>query len=169
MKTKALYPGTFDPITNGHVDLVARAAVFFHEIIVGVAESTVKNPLLSFEKRLELAEIALAPIANARVCGFNGLVSDLADQLDAHVMLRGVRSNADFENEFQRANINRMLNPGLETIFMTPGENFAHISSSLVREVTLAGGDASRFVHPAIKIALDNRLAKLRLKPTKHD
>ncbi|VFM98427.1 MAG: Phosphopantetheine adenylyltransferase [Candidatus Kentron sp. G] len=155
MKIKALYPGTFDPITNGHVDLVARAAVLFHEVTVAVAGDTVKNPILGLEQRIELAKLALAPFSNVRVCGFNGLIVDVANRMGVNVMLRGVRSISDFENEFQRVSVNRMLGHGVETILMTPGEGQAHISSSLVREVALAGGDVGRFVHPAVKAVLD--------------
>lgn len=157
MSVKALYPGTFDPITNGHVDLVTRACALFQEVIVGVAAATVKNPLLSLEKRIELAELALAPIPNARVSGFSGLVSEFASRQGAGVMLRGVRTLSDFEDEFQRANVNRILSPGLETVFMTPGEGLAHVSSSLAREIVLAGGDVGHFVHPAVKAALDEK------------
>jgi len=157
MAAKALYPGTFDPITNGHTDLVARAATVFDEIIVAVGKSSIKNPIFSLEERIELTKDALASVPNVRVCGFDGILADFAEHQGIRILLRGVRSMSDFEDEFQRANINRMLKPDLETVLMTPGEGFTHISSSLVREVFFAGGDVGRFVHPAVKAALDDK------------
>lgn len=160
--TEILYPGTFDPITNGHMDLVARAASLFHEVIVAVARNPLKSTLLSPGERVELVELALGSITNARVYEFDGLIADFAHHLDVHVMLRGVRSGSDLENELQRASVNRLLNPRLDTILMTPGEGLAHVSSSLVRELTLAGGDAGRFVPPAVKAVLDERFRTRR-------
>nr|VFJ55204.1 MAG: Phosphopantetheine adenylyltransferase [Candidatus Kentron sp. DK] len=154
MKITALYPGTFDPMTNGHVDLVERASVLFHEVIVGVAQSTVKNTLLSLEDRIALASDALTSLPNVRVCEFTGLLSDFARGSKAGILLRGVRSVSDFENEFQRVHVNRILGAGLDTIFMAPGEGLGHISSSLVREIILAGGDPGRFVPPVVRAAL---------------
>nr|VFK65600.1 MAG: Phosphopantetheine adenylyltransferase [Candidatus Kentron sp. UNK]VFK71588.1 MAG: Phosphopantetheine adenylyltransferase [Candidatus Kentron sp. UNK] len=158
MKAKAVYPGTFDPITNGHVDIVQRAAGFFSEIIVAIAISAAKNPILSVEKRIQLAELVLAPIPNARVCGFDGLLFDLAKSHNAGVMLRGLRTAADFDYEFQLANMNRKLDSNLETIFMTSREDLTCISSSLIRDIAFLGGDVGQFVHPAVKAALDDSL-----------
>lgn len=156
MKAKALYPGTFDPITNGHADLVTRAAGFFDEVVMAIAASVVKKPFFTLEKRLELARIVLSDVPNVRVIGFEGLLANFARQHGATVMLRGLRAVSDFEHEFQLANINRQLDPDLETVFMAPGEGFNYISSSLVREIALLGGDVTPFVHPAVKAALDD-------------
>nr|VFK38350.1 MAG: Phosphopantetheine adenylyltransferase [Candidatus Kentron sp. TC] len=158
MKTKAVYPGTFDPITNGHVDIVTRAAGFFDEIIVAIAINAAKSPLFSVEKRIRLAEIVLAEVPNARVCGFDGLLVDLAKSHNAGVMLRGLRTASDFDYEFQLANMNRKLDANLETIFMTSREDLTCISSSLIRDIASLGGDVGRFMHPAVKIALDDTL-----------
>jgi len=167
MKITALYPGTFDPMTNGHVDLVQRASRLFHQVIVGVAQSTVKNTLLSLEERIALANIALASIPNARVCEFGGLLSDFARESKAQILLRGVRSLSDFENEFQRVHVNRILGAGLDTIFMAPGEGLGHVSSSLVREIILAGGDPGQFVPPAVQAALAKKREKAEFTRSK--
>ena len=153
----ALYPGTFDPITNGHIDLVARAATLFERVIVGVAESPGKGPALPLDERVSLARIALAPYANVEVAGFHSLLAHFVQEVGAGVLVRGLRAVSDFEYEFQLASMNRHLIPDVETLFLTPAEQHSFISSSLVREVARLGGDVSGFVHPAVAQALSGR------------
>ncbi|MBW8312558.1 MAG: pantetheine-phosphate adenylyltransferase [Rhizobium sp.] len=153
----AVYPGTFDPITNGHIDLVARAAPLFDKVIVGIAESPGKSPALPLEQRVELARIALAGHANVEVVGFHSLLAHFVHDVGAGVLLRGLRAVSDFEYEFQMASMNRHLIPDVETLFLTPAEQHSFISSSLVREVARLGGDVSGFVHPAVAQALAAR------------
>jgi pantetheine-phosphate adenylyltransferase len=153
----AVYPGTFDPITNGHVDLVGRAAPLFDRIVVGVAESPAKNPAFSTEERVALARIALAGHSNVEVRGFDSLLADFVRELGAGVLLRGLRAVSDFEYEFQLASMNRHLIPAVETLFLTPSEQYSFISSSLVREIGRLGGDVSGFVHPDVQTALHSR------------
>ena len=150
----AVYPGTFDPITNGHVDLVERAAPLFERLIVGVAESPAKGPALPLDLRVDLARGALAKFDNVEVRGFNSLLAHFVAELGAGVLLRGLRAVSDFEYEFQLASMNRHLIPGVETLFMTPAEKYGFISSSLVREISRLGGDVSGFVPPAVAAAL---------------
>jgi len=150
----AVYPGTFDPITNGHVDLVDRAAPLFERLIVGVAESPGKGPALPLATRVELARDALAAHRNVEVRGFNGLLAYFVRDLGAGVLLRGLRAVSDFEYEFQLASMNRHLIPDVETLFLTPAEQYGFISSSLVREISRLGGDVSGFVPPAVAEAL---------------
>jgi pantetheine-phosphate adenylyltransferase len=150
----AVYPGTFDPITNGHVDLVDRAAPLFERLIVGVAESPGKGPALPLAMRVELARDALAAHGNVEVLGFNGLLAYFVRDLGAGVLLRGLRAVSDFEYEFQLASMNRHLIPDVETLFLTPAEQYGFISSSLVREISRLGGDVSGFVPPAVAKAL---------------
>lgn len=154
MKRIAVYPGTFDPITNGHADLCQRAIKVFDEVILAVAVDTGKNTTFSLEKRMQLAEVALSNLDGVRVMPFEGLLMDFADSCDAQVVLRGLRAVSDFEYEFQLAGMNRSLNPSIETMFLTPAEQYAFLSSSLVREVASLGGDVSRFVHPDVEAAL---------------
>ncbi len=149
-----VYPGTFDPITNGHVDLVARGARLFDRLIVAVAESPAKGPAFSLEKRLEFARLATAHLPNVEVMGFNILLADFMRQLGAGVLLRGLRAVSDFEYEFQLASMNRRLNPAVETLFLTPAEHYSFISSSLVREVARLGGDVSEFVPAEVEAAM---------------
>jgi len=156
----ALYPGTFDPITNGHADLVARAAPLFEKVIVGVAGSTGKNPVLDVQERESLAREALAHHANVEVVAFNGLLADFARQIGAGVLLRGLRAVSDFEYEFQLASMNRHLIPEVETLFLTPAEQHSFISSTLVREVARLGGDVSGFVPPVVARALAVRASR---------
>lgn len=153
----AVYPGTFDPITNGHVDLVARAAPLFERIIVGVAESPAKGPGFSLDERIDLAKLALADIPNLEVRGFSSLLAHFVHELGAGVLLRGLRAVSDFEYEFQLASMNRHLIPEVETLFLTPAEQYSFISSSLVREIARLGGDVSGFVHPTVQQALRTR------------
>jgi len=150
----AVYPGTFDPITNGHVDLVDRAAPLFDRLVVGIAESPGKRPALALDLRVELARAALSRHRNVEVRGFNGLLADFVRELGAGVLLRGLRAVSDFEYEFQLASMNRHLIPDVETLFLTPAEQYGFISSSLVREISRLGGDVSAFVPPAVAQAL---------------
>ena len=158
MSRIALYPGTFDPITNGPTDLIERAARLFDRVIVAIAASSKKQPSFSLEERIDLAQAVLGGLANVEVCGFDALLADYAQQRDAQVILRGLRAVADFEYEFQLASMNRRLAPQLETVFLTPAEGYVFISSSLVKEVASLGGDVSAFVHPKTRAALQNRL-----------
>ncbi len=162
MDGKAIYPGTFDPITNGHADLVQRAALRFDHVIVAVAGSGSKAPCFSLDKRISLAKTALNNIENISVVGFDGLLAEFAITQGAGVILRGLRAVSDFEYEFQLASMNRKLAPTVETMFLTPDEGYSFISSSLVREIAGLGGDVSAFVHPAVKEALTERLNSRR-------
>ena len=150
----AVYPGTFDPITNGHADLVSRAAPLFDRLIVGIAESAAKGTSFSLDERIALAKSALAGIANVEVRGFASLLADFVRETGAGVILRGLRAVSDFEYEFQLASMNRHLIPSAETLFLTPAEQYSFISSSLVREIARLGGEVSDFVHPAVQDAL---------------
>ena len=156
---RAVYPGTFDPLTRGHEDLFRRAAALFNQIIVGIADSRSKRPLFTLDERLEIAREALAPYKNVQVEAFRGLLVNFAKQHQAQVILRGVRSVADFEYEAQLAGMNRQMMPGVETVFMTPSENVQFISATLVREIAGLGGDVSQFVSPSVKLRLDEKMA----------
>lgn len=160
MKVKAIYPGTFDPITNGHTDLVARAAKMFDEVILAVAHNPNKKPFFELEQRVEIAKSILSHLDNVTVIGFSGLLADLAREQSSHVLVRGLRAVSDFEFEFQLANMNRRLNKELETVFLTPAEKNSFISSSLVKEVAIHGGDVHEFVDPIVVNALKEKLAK---------
>jgi pantetheine-phosphate adenylyltransferase len=146
--TRAVYPGTFDPITNGHEDLIQRASRLFTEVIVGVAHSQAKRPFFSLDERLRLARDVLAPYPNVKALGFTGLLSEFVKQHDAGVILRGLRAVSDFEYEFQLAGMNRRLAPGVETLFLTPSDKYLFLSATIVREIAVLGGDISAFVHP---------------------
>ncbi len=150
----AVYPGTFDPITTGHADLVARASRLFDRLIVSIAESPHKQPTLSLAQRIELAQHVLANHPNVEVMGFNTLLADFVQQLGAGVLLRGLRAVSDFEYEFQLASMNRHLISNVETVFLTPAEQYSFISSSLVKEIARLGGNVSEFVHPKVFAAL---------------
>lgn len=154
MKITAIYPGTFDPITHGHSDLVQRAARLFDHVIVAVAANPGKTPAFSLERRVEMARLVLANLPNVQVCGFDSLLADYAKAHSAQIILRGLRAVSDFEREFQLAGMNRRLAPQVETLFLTPAEKYAYISSSLVREIAALGGDVSEFVHEKVKAAL---------------
>ncbi len=148
--TTVVYPGTFDPITNGHTDLVERAARLFDHIIIAVADNPKKRPLLDLETRVDLAKSVLGHLANVEVVGFNNLLADFVKERNAKVILRGLRAVSDFEYEFQLANMNRVLAPNVESLFLTPSEQYSYISSTIVREVSALGGDVSNFVHPLV-------------------
>ncbi|MEI7035910.1 pantetheine-phosphate adenylyltransferase [Fulvimonas yonginensis] len=158
-KRLAIYPGTFDPITNGHADLVARAAPLFERVVVAVAESPNKGkgPGFSLDERITLARLALADLPNVEVRGFDCLLANLVSEMGAGVIIRGLRAVSDFEYEFQLASMNRHLIPQAETLFLTPAEQYSFISSSLVREIGRLGGDISGFVHPAVQQAMRQR------------
>lgn len=153
--TTVLYPGTFNPIHNGHADLVERAARIFDKVVVGIATSPHKSPSV-LELRVNLAREALAYIPNVEVGGFNTLTVEFAREVGAEVILKGIRTVTDFEYEFQMLSMNRALQPGLETIFLAPSEEFSYISSTLVRQIASYGGDVRKFVHPAVAEALSN-------------
>ncbi|MGB3046777.1 pantetheine-phosphate adenylyltransferase [Dokdonella sp.] len=155
----AVYPGTFDPITNGHIDLVTRAAPLFDRLVVAIADSQSKSPCFSLEERLDMAKKALAGIGNVEVRGFSSLLASFVNEIEAGVILRGLRAVSDFEYEFQLASMNRHLIPQAETMFLTPAEQYSFISSSLVREIARLGGDVSGFVHPVVQHALAQRWA----------
>ena len=151
----AVYPGTFDPFTNGHKDLVQRAATnIFDKIYICVAENTKKDAIFSMAERIDLAKKSLAGIKNVEVIGFSGLLVDFAKELDAKVILRGLRVVSDFEYEFQMSSMNKKLNENIESIFLTPSESYAFLSSTLVKEIAELGGDISRFVSTEVKEAL---------------
>jgi len=156
----AIYPGTFDPITNGHSDIVARATSLFDNIIVAVAKSTSKTTAFTIDERVVMARQALQGLERVEVCSFDGLMTAFARERNAKVILRGLRAVSDFDNEFQMAGMNRHLNQEAETVFLTPAEHLSFISSSLVREVAGWGGDVSNFVHDSVRLALRERLMK---------
>jgi len=154
MKRNAVYPGTFDPITTGHQDLVRRAASIFDRVVVAIAANPSKTPLLTLEKRVELAKQVLADVPNAEVMGYSGLTVEFARQNKLSVIVRGLRAVSDFEFEFQLATMSRHLSPDIETVFLTPHEPFSFISASLVREIAVLGGNVHEFVHPIVEAEL---------------
>lgn len=158
MPTRVIYPGTFDPITNGHKDLVERAARLFGEVIVAVAASEKKKPVFTLDERVELARQVVGHLPNVRVVGFDKLLSFFVNDMNANVVLRGLRAVSDFEYEFQLANMNRQLNHEFETVFLTPSEHLSFISSSLVREIAILGGDVRQFVSPVVAEAFVHKL-----------
>jgi pantetheine-phosphate adenylyltransferase len=153
----AVYPGTFDPITNGHSDLVRRAADVFDTLIVAVADSTGKGPTFSLARRISMAEEVLQDLENVIVMGFDVLLADFVTEVNAKVILRGLRAVSDFEYEFQLASMNRRLIPNVETMFLTPAEQYSFISSSLVKEISKLNGDVTDFVSPLVQIALKQK------------
>ena len=154
MKPNAVYPGTFDPITNGHQDLVRRAASIFDHVVVAIASNPNKTPMFSLEKRVDLARRVLHDLPNVEVQGYAGLTVDFARRYQDAVIVRGLRAVSDFEFEFQLANMSRHLDRNFETVFLTPQEPFSFISSTLVREIAVLGGDVSAFVHPIVEAEL---------------
>lgn len=159
MALTVVYPGTFDPITRGHEDIVRRAAALFERIIVAVAANSGKAPYFDLGERVELASAALAEFSNVQVVGFSSLLTHFVAEQQARVILRGLRAVSDFEYEFQLAGMNRKLHPEVETVFMTPAEQYMFISASMVREIARLGGDVTPFVHPLINARL---VAKMR-------
>ena len=150
----AVYPGTFDPLTRGHEDLVRRASGLFDTLVVGVADSKNKKPFFSLEERLTIANEVLGHYPNVKVESFSGLLKDFVREHDARVIVRGLRAVSDFEYEFQMAGMNRYLHPEVETMFLTPGEQYMFVSASIVREIARFGGDVSQFVHPLVDARL---------------
>jgi pantetheine-phosphate adenylyltransferase len=160
MNRTAVYPGTFDPITRGHEDLVRRAANIFHRVIVAIAANPNKTPMFSVDERVNLARSVFADLSNVEVAGYHGLTVDVARQYGNAIIVRGLRAVSDFEFEFQLANMGRHLAPGVETMFLTPKEQFTFISSTLVREIATLGGNITEFVHPLVEAAFKRRLAR---------
>ncbi len=159
MKIIAIYPGTFDPITHGHVDIIARAARLFDKVFLAIADSTSKQTLFSTDERVDLAKKILSSLDNVEVCHFDKLVTDVARDFNAKVIVRGIRAAADFDYEFQMAGMNRSLFKEAETIFLRPAEHLSFISSSLVREISSLGGDVSEFVHEDVLAALSKKFS----------
>jgi len=151
MHIKAIYPGTFDPITDGHLDLILRASKLFSEVIVAIATNQGKAPLFTVDERVEMAEEVTAKLSNVKIIGFSNLLVDCAKEYDADVVLRGLRAVSDFEYEFQMAGMNRRLSPELETMFLTPAEQYEFISSSMIREIAKLNGDVSSFVPKCVE------------------
>jgi pantetheine-phosphate adenylyltransferase len=158
MSVKAIYPGTFDPVTNGHTDLIERASKLFTQVVVGVASSPSKQPRFDLSERVNMIEAVIKHLPNVTVVGFSGLLVDFAQQHQAKVLIRGLRAVSDFEYEFQLANMNRRLSADLESVFLTPSEENSFISSTLVKEVALHHGDVSQFVDPVVKAALHHKI-----------
>jgi pantetheine-phosphate adenylyltransferase len=158
----AVYPGTFDPFTRGHEDLVRRAARLFAHVVVGIAASDSKRPLFPLEERVAMAQQLCADMPNVKVVGFGGLLMDFLRERNARVILRGLRAVSDFEYEFQMAGMNRCLHPDIETLFLTPGEQYMFVSATMVREIASLGGDVSQFVHPLVAERLAARMQQQR-------
>lgn len=154
----AVYPGTFDPITNGHADIIQRAAKLFDKVVVSVAESPKKQPMLSLETRVALVREVTEHLDNIVIVGFDCLLAELLEQQNANIILRGLRAVSDFEYEFQLAAMNRHLTPDVESIFLTPAEHLSFVSSTLIREISSLGGDVSKFVHPSVAKVLSEHL-----------
>ena len=158
---KAVYPGTFDPLTRGHEDLVRRASRLFDHLVLGIADSSAKRTFFTLQERIDIAKEVLADVKNLHVVGFKGLLTEFVRQQDARVVLRGLRAVSDFEYEFQLAGMNRALNPEFETVFLTPGEQHMFISATLVREIATLGGDVSKFVDPVVRAKLTAKVKSL--------
>lgn len=156
----AIYPGTFDPMTRGHEDLVRRASNLFDRVVVGIAQSRSKRPFFTLDERVELAKQVLAPYPNVEIVGFDNLLMDFLHEQGAKVILRGLRAASDFEYEFQMAGMNRNLYPEVETVFLTPSEQYMFISATMVREIAVLGGDVSKFVHPLVQERLAKRVSE---------
>ena len=155
---RAVYPGTFDPMTMGHVDLVKRASKLFDSVIIAIASSDSKKPMFSLEERIEIGNKIFADDPKVEVVGFSGLLVNFAKENDANILIRGLRVVADFEYEFQLANMNRAMSPDIESVFLTPKEEYSYISSSLVKEIATMGGDVKRFVDPVTLDALNQKI-----------
>jgi pantetheine-phosphate adenylyltransferase len=158
---KAVYPGTFDPLTRGHEDLVRRASKLFDSLVLGIADSRAKRTFFSLQERIDMAREVLGDVKNLSVVGFTGLLTEFVHKQDARVVLRGLRAVSDFEYEFQLAGMNRALNPEFETVFLTPGEQHMFISATLVREIATLGGDVSKFVDPTVRARLAAKVKAL--------
>ena len=161
MNNKAVYPGTFDPMTLGHEDLVRRAASLFGHVVLAVADSRTKRPMFTLAERIDIARDTLKDVKNVSVEGFSGLLMDFVRKHKATVVVRGVRAVTDFDYEFQLAGMNRKLHPDVETVFMTPGEEYMFLSATLVREISVMGGDVSKFVSPVIAERLKTKISAL--------
>jgi pantetheine-phosphate adenylyltransferase len=160
MNRSAVYPGTFDPITRGHEDLVRRAATIFDRVVVAIAANPGKTPLFSIEERIDLAKRVLADVPGVEVQGYSGLTVDFARAQNIAVIVRGLRAVSDFEFEFQLSNMTRHISPGIETVFLTPKEQFTFVSSTLVREIATLGGNVSEFVHPLVQAAFRGKVQR---------
>ena len=160
--TVAVYPGTFDPFTRGHEDLVRRASSIFTKLIVGVADSKNKRPIFTLEERIEIAKEVLSHYPNVEIAGFSGLLKDFTREHSARVIVRGLRAVSDFEYEFQMAGMNRYLLPDVETLFLTPSDQYQFISGTFVREIALMGGDVSKFVFPSVEKWLHKKNAQIK-------
>ncbi len=160
MTTKALYPGTFDPITSGHVDITERASKLFDSVVIAIASSEKKSPLFSLEERIDLTRQSLSHLNNVEVIGFNILLTQVAQEQNANIIIRGIRSVTDFEYEFQLAYMNRKLSGKVETVFLTPSESLTYVSSSLIREIASLGGDITPFVTQPVANALKKKFTK---------
>ena len=156
--TRVIYPGTFDPITNGHIDLVTRASRMFDEVVVAIAIGHHKNPLFSLDERVELAKDSLSHLDNVEFVGFDGLLVNFFREQQATAVLRGLRAVSDFEYEFQLANMNRELDENFEAVFLTPSQNYSFISSTMIREIAKLGGDVTKFVPPCVSQAFAEKL-----------
>lgn len=157
---KVIYPGTFDPITNGHLDIITRAANMFDNIIIAVAASPSKNTLFSLEERVKLVEESTAHLSNVSVSGFSGLLVDFAREQKANILVRGLRTTVDFEYEFGLTSMYRKLLPGMESVFLTPADEYAFLSSTIVREVAIHGGDVKQFVPKCVNKAIIDKVTK---------
>jgi pantetheine-phosphate adenylyltransferase len=159
--TRAVYPGTFDPLTLGHEDIVRRAADLFSEVVVAVADSRKKQPCFTLSERVEMASEAFGHVANVQIVGFSGLLADCLRSQNANVIVRGLRAVSDFEFEFQMAGMNRKLLPGVETLFLTPSDQYMFISATIVREIALLGGSVTQFVNPSVARRLTAKVMQL--------
>jgi pantetheine-phosphate adenylyltransferase len=157
---KVIYPGTFDPLTRGHEDIVRRAARLFDRVVVGIADSESKRPFFTSDERVAMAREVLSPYPNVEVAAFSTLLMDFVHAEDARVILRGLRAASDFEYEFQMAGMNRNLYPDVETLFLTPSEQYMFVSATIVREIAKFGGDVSAFVHPVVLARLEDKVAR---------
>ena len=160
MGIRAMYPGTFDPITNGHIDLIRRASGMFDEVVVAIADNQKKKPLFNLEERVSMAQDILKELKNVRIVGYSNLTIHFAKEENLNVIIRGIRAVSDYEFEFQLASMNRQLNENIETLFMTPADEYSYLSSSMVREIAAYHGDVSQFVHPLVSAAIKQRFAK---------
>jgi len=159
MGIRAMYPGTFDPITNGHIDLIRRASGMFDEVVVAVADNPKKKPLFNLNERVAMSRTILKDLSNVRIVGYSNLTIHFAKEQNLNVIIRGIRAVSDYEFEFQLASMNRQLDENIETLFMTPADEYSYLSSSMVREIAAYGGDVSQFVHASVDAAIKERVA----------